>query len=255
MSIEQAFVMSWEDLKADEAAVLLIWRDKITQAMAQDKPSIVGFYKAMLVRHLSKTKGLYRKLLPEQVADIADDLKFIHEPWLNFHITHIRTKLGMIHRPESRLASFTFWQLVLADAEYSKFLYLNFKEMKGQEEALARLAAIIYQPMPGKFNDTMIDEYAAAMPKALTFDYKYLILHTYSNCRRYISETRCPTLFGSSSGSAESEPVYTGAMWQQLTFDLAETPAFAGLDTAKNARMYDALDYLEKKAKEQTKRK
>ena len=268
LTVEDTFINSWAELKADRASILLHWRDKLVRALADDLHDVAGMYKAMIVRFLVRKNKIFKYLNPAQINDIADDLKFIHEPWYDFHVTWIKSKLGAIYRPDEKLSSMTFWQLVKADAEYSKFLILNFREVSGQEHALDRLIAILYQSEPGKFDENDIEDYANALPKGLTFDLKYLILHTYSNCRKYIVNERCPTLFnagasvplvsnaeGPSETLEPAEPTYTGKMWQNMLFDLSETPAFSGLETAKNARIYDALDYLEKKSIDQENQK
>jgi hypothetical protein len=273
LQISDIFINDWGQLKADQAAILLLWRDKLVKAIDDGKHEIAGLYKSILVRHLCKKKKVFNQLSSYQIRDIADDLNFIHTSWYSFHITFLKTKLGTLYRPDHKLASFTFWQLVKADAEYSKFLIYNFQESKEQYHALDRLVAIIYQTKPGYFTDTNIEEHTAVLPKGLTFELKYLILHTYSNIRKYLVHERCPELFNAPvprhpefiSGSADNskqipkqvrndeQPQYTGDMWRQMLFDLSETPAFSGLETAKNARLFDALDYLHKKALEQTK--
>lgn len=262
--INDIFIHDWCQLKADHAAILLIWRDKLSMALKNGKNIIAGRYKSMIVSRLCKKKKIFKKLSADQILDIADDLNFLNASWYTFHITYLKTKHGTIYCPDERLFSFTFFQLVKADAEYSKFLVLNYQESKEQEHALNRLVAIIYQPKPGQFTDETISMYADALPRGLSFELKYLILHTYSNIRKYIVHERCPNLFNApASTDTDSDeqpetgniPQFTGAMFQQMMFDLSETPAFSGLENAKNARMYDALDYLEKKSIEAINRK
>jgi hypothetical protein len=253
MKVSEAFHNSWESQNANGAAALLHYRDQLVRSMEAGKQDMAGFYKALIVRMLCLKPKTFRKLTPSQLIEIADDLKFIHDPWYSFHVTYIRTRMGTLYRPATRLMSLTFWQFIRADAEYSKFLILNFRESEEQYQALDRLIAILYQTEPGLFDDHSTDEFASCFPYALTFDMKYLILHTYSNCRKYIMNERCPSLFPSSSARHSDEPIeptYTGAQWQKLLFDLSETTAFAGLENAKSAMLYDALDYMEKKAKE-----
>lgn len=273
--VSDILLNDWSQLKADQAAILLIWRDKLTAAIKANKNNVVGLYKSMIVQFLCKKKNIFKKLTNAQILDIADDLNFLHATWYIFHITYLKTKHGTIFRPQERLLSFTFWQLIMADIQYSKFLVLNYQESTKQEEVLNKLVAVIYQPKPGQFTDEDIDKYANALPKGLTFELKYLILHTYSNIRKYIVEERCPTLFNYSPCHPEEAkrpkdlkdsspsvlndervaPQYTGDMWQQILFDASESPTFSGLQNAKNARMYDVLDYLEKKAKENKNRR
>jgi hypothetical protein len=250
--VADVFHSDWQHLKADQAAIVLLWKTKIVQAIDAGNSNLAGFYKSMVLRYLCKKKGILKRLSSLQVHDVAEDLAFIHKPWYHFHINYIKTKHGRLLRPDYRMASFTFWQLVKADAEFSKFLILNAQNNSERTHSLRRLIAIIYQPIKGKFTDVTIEDHAKALPKALTYDLQYLIMHTYANIRRYLVEERCPDLFNGGSSTSESEggQQYTGNMWQQMLFDLSETTAFAGLDSAKNARMFEALDYLNKKARE-----
>jgi len=188
-------------------------------------------------------------LSPEQLLDISEDLSFIDTPVYKFHIPWIRTKAGTLKAPGENLNTFTFYQLIKADAEYSKLLILTSELKQEQFHSINRLISIIYQPEHYQFDEDLIEISAGSLPARLTFDLKYLILHTYASCRRYIVDQRCPDLFN--KGDESSEKIeYTGKMWQDLLFDLSETPAFNGLETAKNARIFNALDYLEKKVKE-----
>lgn len=257
MQVQEVFHNTWENQKADVASALLHYRDRLNEALRHGKSELAGFYKTLIVRLLCLKPSVYKKLSPAQVIDIANDLKFINDPWYAFHVTHITTKAGRIHRPTVKLLSLTFWQFIKADAEYSRFLVLNYRESNEQYKALDRLIAILYQPEPGAFDDTTIDQYATTLPYGLSFDFKYLILHTYSNCRNYIMKERCPSLFPVSMNKSDEpqEPKYTGGDWQNILYELAETNAFRGIDAAKGARLYDALDYLEKKAKELNNRK
>lgn len=267
MTVPDICVTSWEELKADIAALILHRREALAQAIARGDRMEAGRLKALIVYMLCDAK-IFKQLSADQIQDIGGDLKFLDKPWYEFHITSLKTKYGTIRRPASHLSSFSFGQLVDADTEYSKFLVLNAKKDPEQVQHLNRLIAILYQSDPVKYMNTLTDIYSRNLPKGLTNDLKYLILQTYAHCRKYIVSVRCKTLFpsgdeGTSEGTSETlapaalsgEPQYTGKMWQELLFDLSETPAFAGLENAKNARMYDALDYLEKKAIEHSKTK
>lgn len=253
-SITELFHTSWSELYADQAAMALFFRRRIEDLQKKGRPGLVkaGHYRILLAKQLCKKRGIIKKLSPEQLYDITEDLTFLNDPLYFFHVTTLKTKAGRLISPDEKVSSFTFFQLVKADAEYSKFLVQISKLDPGQYHTLDRFISILYQPERHKFNELDIEKYAGILPKGLTYDLKYLILHVYSHCRRYIVEDRCPNLFPKQENRSQ-EPQYTGEMWQDLLFDLSETPAFSGLETAQNAPIYKALDYLEKKAKENTK--
>lgn len=252
--IKDLFYTSWDELTADQAAMVMFFanRMKILMKRKSRGKANIGEYRLRILRILCKKPKILKHLTAEQLFDISEDLSFINDPVYKFHIPWIRTDYARLISPGEKLHTFTFYQLIKADAEYSKLLILTSKLDQDQYHCLNRLIGIIYQPEHFRFDEDLIERSAGSFPVRLTYDLKYLILHTYASCRKYIVEERCPDLFdGGGDGGGEIQ--YTGSMWQDLLFDLSETPAFSGLETAKNARLYDALDYLQKKARENKK--
>lgn len=249
--IKDLFYASWDELNADQAALVIFFNNRLKSLLKRSIRGKIkaGEYQLRILRILCKKPKILKRITPEQIIDIFEDLSFIDTPVYRFHIPWIRTKAGTLKAPGEKLNTFTFYQLIKADAEYSKLLILTSELKQEQYHSLNRLISILYQPEQYQFDEEMIEISAGSLPARLTFDLKYLILHTYANCRSYIVNERCPDLFNKGvEGSNKIE--YTGKMWQDLLFDLSETPAFSGLDTAKNARIFNALDYLEKKVKE-----
>lgn len=253
-NVNDIFYTGWHELNADQAAAILIYKnqiDRLTQFRDFEK---AGKFRLKLATAIAKKPGMVRVLSGEQIWDILEDVKFMDKPFYFFHITYIRTREGTLFRPDEYLSTFTFYQYIKAEAEFSKYLVLNYRNSPDQIHAIRRFIAIIYQPIVGRFNEDSIEKYAAALPKRLTLDLRFLIIKTYANCRDYIMKERCRHLFKiEAEQGIKKEPVYTGKMWQDLLFDLSETPAFTGLEKARNARLYEALDYLEKKSAESPK--
>jgi len=84
-----------------------------------------------------------------------------------------------------------------------------------------------------------------------------LIATSYANIRQKVMD-RYKYLFpydASAEDNKEAEITYTGEMWQNLHHDLAETPAFMGFDKSGNSRMWKVLDYLNRLAEKNHKRK
>ncbi len=245
--IDEMFITSWSQLKADEASILLAHKLKYDAAKKNGRHKESGQERYLIAKMLCKKPKLFKHLSAEQLWSIVEDLTFLNEPFYDFHVTWIKAKGKKLIAPDEKLSSFTFWQLCKADAAYSKFLVQTYSGEKGQFKTMDQFISILYQPERKKFSEDIIEITSENLPRGLTPDLKFLILHTYGHCRRYIMK-RCPNLFRADSGSGPATPTYTGKMWQDLLFDLSETNAFRGLDKAKNAMVYDALDYLELRA-------
>lgn len=253
--ITDLFHTEWQHLKADIAGDILSIQHHIEQLRLQEKFDQLGsqIYKVVLL--LCRQPKVFQKLSPEQIRDIYHDINLFEKMWYSFHVTWINTRRAKLFAPENKLADFTFLQLIWADAEYSKFLVLAHQGSEEAEHALNRFISVLYSPKhEGKkelFTEEVMEEFAGILPAELTFQLKYLILRTYGNCRAFIMQ-RCEHLFPQSH-NADGEPgtpQYTGKMWKDLLYDLADTPAFSGYDRAANTNIYKALDYLEKRAKE-----
>jgi len=250
-NLSDLFLTSWDQLDADQAAAALIYKNAIDAMTERGKHVKAGISRMYLLTLLCRKKEILKKLTPEQLYDVANDLAFMAKPFYFFHITWLDLPGGRMLRPEEKLSSLTFYQFIKADCEFSKYTILCFRKKPEQSEALDRLVTILYQPGPWQFNEDSIADNSQHIPRRLTLQLKMLILHAYVNCRRYIVEQRCTNLFpGRNKTDNDKEPEYLGPMWQDLLYDLSETPTFSGLGKAKNARLYEALDYLEKKAKE-----
>ena len=260
--ISDIFHTRIDSLKADVAASILFKNQNIEKNRKDGHNIAVGMEMFSVLRLLSKKKKLFKKIDPDNMADIYDSLDIINQKWYSFHVTYIKTKYGKLLPPEEKCGDFTFFQFVKADAEYSKFLVAADTNMKETEHYLNRFVAILYRPsVDGEkldFDKDYIDSHAKALPSALTFDLKYLILRTYGNVRSYIIRERCTDLFevpASGQHEEKTHPVYTGEMWNELMFDASDTAAFQGLEIVKKTNMYEVLDYLNSRAAKAKKRK
>jgi hypothetical protein len=255
--ITSLFHTTWETLTPRQMIDILDIRESWKQAKAEGQLKAAGYYSIMLLRELRKNKNLVSKINVEQAVDCINDLKFIHEPWYFFPVPAFSFSPSVLNHATAPTAHFTppgekmhnrnFSQLVYADAAFSRYCVLDHKKLDGTINAINELVAVLYTSAD-EFNDQDIIYRAGLVGELLKDWQKALILYTYANCRLSFIE-RCPNLFpGSGPSDKPSPPTYTGKMWQNLRYDLAETPAFQGFNVAGNANLYDALDYLEKKA-------
>ncbi len=185
-----------------------------------------------------------------------------------------------VYAPDERLSNITYANWKFADAKFTKYLcHQEAGEDKEAQLELDKLMACLYIPAQkeippergvpagrGVFQESHIELHTAPLSKKLKPWEKLLAAETYGYIRTYIVQ-REEFLFPQDNSSkkefppheggarrAGGSPVYTGQLWQDLHYDLADTEAFRGYEAAGNANIYHALDYLNKKAREQKER-
>jgi hypothetical protein len=260
-SIRDLFFFSWKELSVKEMANAIIAKQYLDQVKDREDHTW-GHYAILLLRSLRKNKALVSKIdvaqavdcvnnILEQVSDPGNPQYYISEPWYFFPpVTG-----EFFEAPAERMMNRSFNQLVYADALFTKYLVQEYADRRAHpsqdpspmaEAYLDDLIAVLYTPAD-RFDERNIEQDAKLL--RLTDPQKIVILNTYANVKAYLVRHRCPNLFDQNDDEKETpvitEPTYSGEMWQSLLFDLSETPAFPGLEKAKSANMYDALDYLE----------
>ena len=254
--IADLFFTSWAEIPTGYHAQLIELRHKLNNAIREEMWGTYGYMAIQMLRILRKNKSLVAKINEEQAVDCLNDLKFIQEPWYHFPPGD-----KGFQEPDEYMHNRTFNQFVFADAEFTKFCVLDYRSRQSGKQddiqinlAINKLIGILYTK-PEYFDEKKIHDKACTIDQKMNAAEKAVVLHTFANVREYIVKQRCPNLFPSTQASSgEVAPVYTGKMWLNLRYDLSETPSFQGLETAKKAWVYDALDLLEKKALEATKK-
>jgi hypothetical protein len=225
---------------------------------------------------LRKNKSAVAMIEVDQAVDCFNDITFFRRteagnfetPWLFFPVEDFNAHGFHFVRPKmsgKTLPMFdrTFDQLVYADSAFSSFCALNHLYITNEQnmregakdiyrydidDCINSIVAVLYTRHED-FDVNAIEMKLPFIKKKLSSDERALILHTYANVRAFLLE-RCPHLFPKKESEENLPPQSTGEMWLNLRYDLAETEAFKGFHTARNAMIYDVLDYLDKKARE-----
>lgn len=229
--ITTLFHTTWQTLTPGQF-VQIIQLQGILALAERSRSEKRAFVQTSMLYALCKNLKAFKKLTAAQIIDCFEALDFLKEPCLTFLVPG---------GPEDKLYNLTLEQVAEADAEFSK--YMVTKEPQYMESFCRKLYGPCRDARP-----------CVSADRSFTDIEQLTILHNYAACRQYFTD-RCPNLFpksGEETHGSASQPVYTGEMWRDLLYDLADTPAFEGLENAKNANFYEALDYLEKKAKEAT---
>ncbi len=257
--VAEIFYQGWGELPADLAAAVLARKDEYERAKATGQDRMQGAHVLALTGLLCKRRKVWLQLSPVQLVQALADLKWMDQPWHDFHVTWLKTRRGKIVAPDTKLNDLTLWQVAWADAEYSRYVQALWalREGRGRTEdvrtAMRRLIAALYRYEGREFDEREITPTVMALPD-IGPKMEGLIARTYGHCRAYMMK-RCPTLFPANAGKSvgvegAEPPKYTGPMWQAAVMDLADMPAYGSMEKAKKAPLYEALDYLEKKAKD-----
>ncbi len=209
-----------------------------------------GYHLIQILRRLRKNWRLVDKINEAQAVDIFNDLAFLKTPWYNFpKLTY------KLITPDDYLARHTFQQFIYADNEFTTFLATQ------DNKYLVRLVATLYKQNGDWLFDKEAVEGRAAYLRHRIKDWELkAVMFSYMHVRDKLM-SRCKTLFPALSQTSPdgevvaTKVVPTGKMWLQLKHRLAETKAFAGMETAERANMYSALDYLEDIAQHNAKTK
>jgi len=228
----QLFTSSWEELKPDQFVKLHRIRDLIEEK--QRTSGETGYLKTEALKLLCKNIKTFKRLTPGQIYDCFPLLDFIYEDTTTFVVRAVRIDQRTLGAPDPELKNLSFYELIIADSDFSKFI------ISKNIQYLDHLIATLY---------TREVEMVTRMQ---SIEVKEAIMINYAACRNYFT-ARCPNLFPKQQkddNDPPGPPSYTGEMWLNLLYDLAETPAYQGIENAKKANAYEALDYLEKKARE-----
>jgi hypothetical protein len=271
--ITDLFKTSWEELNAQEIIDVITLSEKLHQDAARESTTY-GLLVIAMLKVLRRSNKLVSKIDVEQAVDCFNNITFFHRdkqgefltPWTHFPLGGFNFHLNTFRPPERNgmlpMYNRTFDQLVYADSAFGQFCVMHYEHQQTQSKALARdiedtisgLIGILYT-LPDDFDPVNLEVKARIVSLHFNTQQRALILHTYANIRKYII-SRCPNLFPQpdevDDNTPPPAPRETGPMWMNLRYDLAETEAFKGLQVARRAWMYDALDYLDKKALENT---
>lgn len=252
--ISDIFKTDWSQITTDQAAILLSLQAELLQATQQERFEDCGVTIFKIMAIICKNNWVFKKLSGDQIRDCYTDIDLYQKHWYHFHVNYIDCKGFRLLCPDEKLLDINFEQLVDADSNYSIFLTLINESPENAILYLDKLIAALYRIDSGKgikktYNQKLSDPIQESLPKQLTFEYKYLILRTYANCRNYLV-SRFPDLFPASSSEEDSKPQKLSKMWHDMLCDLGDTTAFPGMKTAKKAPVYEALYYLNKKVKE-----
>lgn len=244
--VSDIFYTSWDQLTPQQAIQVILLKQKLDQLEKSEYYEQMGQVRYVLLTLLCKKDKVMKKLNELQLNDIAEDLNlFWMQPFYFFHIQGIKAKDFTYYSPGEKMHDLTFFHLVYADAYFTRYLISEDKHI------LDQMIAVLYHPNTEgdrwELNLKNIEPMAKDIGEVLHPHEKLLIMTSYGHIRNFLIQ-RCPTLIPPDPDGESAEVQYTGESWRDIMYDLSETPAYQGMEKAKNAPLIEALDYLEKKA-------
>jgi hypothetical protein len=209
------------------------------------------YAKLLALREVCKSKENYLTIQripnsPEVIVDLfRHDLQWISQKPTDFTFKLIHSKGWTFSAPDARFSDFTMEELVEMEIRFNEYLRLQ------RESALDKLMDVIYTPQA---ESSKTDRLTAI--SALPYPYRLDAFRMFAVIHEKI-HTSFKHLFPNTKVLSEkdkSKPIdfrkipKTSDWWTSLLFSLAETPAFQGMETAKEANMWEALTYLDEKA-------
>lgn len=260
LAVSDVFVDSWDSLREEKGGNKIIKVMRYLQVMrvAWEKQELMqyGYYVRIVLKILAKKgmKPILKRLDPEQLVDIFNDIQMLKSPWFFFPNPVIKCEGTLFMAPDERLSNIDYNNWKFADAKFTKYLiHKNNGEVTEARQELDKLIACLYVPeAPSRdFLESSIEAHARLLDEQMKEWEKLLACETFGHIRTSIVK-REKALFPKVKGKTndDSEVNYTGEMWKDLHYDLADTEAFKGYEAAGKANIYHALDYLNKKAKE-----
>lgn len=233
LRISDLFHVGYETLSPEQFLQLTQLKAIRDAEQSTENRAFVSF---SMLRSICKNLKLFKLLTRSQIRDCFEVLSFLEDPFPDFIIKTFHHSGQSYINPGAKLENATFYQIVESDAAFTRYMI---SENAGD---LDKFCTQLYRPVDGA------DE-KSSLPDL----HKQVIFMNYAACRQHFTSL-CPNLFPPADNSEDpeekKEPVFTGPMWLDLLYALADTPAFQGIEQAKNANFYEALLYLDKKAKE-----
>lgn len=196
------------------------------------------YLKNLVLKHLFRSRKIYLKTTPEQRVDLfTHELHWLREQSTTFPIRTYSLAGMLFHAPDALMASITVERLMEADIALYRYLKSE------RSHYLHHFIAQLYLPATPAPVDTAL---FAKLP-----DHEVIaIIRAYLGCFDALRK-RCKMIFpDEDTPDPKSAPKPAKAKdpalsWQTLLFELANTPGFPGMQSAKSALAWEALPYMD----------
>jgi len=209
------------------------------------------YLKNFLLKQLFKSRKIFLLTTPEQRVDLfTHETAWIQEFSTVFPIKTINLSGHLFQAPQSSLSDISVERLMEADIALFRFVRSD------RANYLGHFLSMLYTVKGESLTDETIDRNTALLQKLPSHE-SVSIIRSFIGSFQLLRK-QCPTLFppppappkgGESVPSPSGEAGRGGSTdpaisWQKLLFELANTPGYPGMESAKKALAWEALPYM-----------
>jgi len=210
------------------------------------------YLKNLVLKQLFRKVSIFKLTTPEQRVDLfTHEIEWIKEFPITFPIKTYQLGGKTFHAPADTLSDITMDQLI--ESDISLFRYLRSEK----SIYIGHFLAMIFTVKGEVLTDEILDQNSAIlrkMPEAEIAAAIRSFIGGYNALRKSCPELFPPTpdpLKGDKNisnsppqGGAGGGRVDPSKSWQSLLFELANTPGYPGMESAKKALAWEALPYF-----------
>lgn len=238
--VSSLLYQKWEDLPLARVKAILMVLPTVQWGKKDDE--LNTFAKNFVLKQCFKSWKTWKIVTAEQRVDLFTyELDFLQKLTHHFPLKSLKQEGIIFHAPYDALINLSLERLAEADTKLSRYL------ISENSDYMNGFLACLYQPFKMEFTAENIQINGKILSK-IPDTHKVSIIRSYLGSRKLILVNN-PELFSGESESTPKGKVFrkvqdTGPMWEALIFELANKPAYQGIDNAKKANAWEALAYM-----------
>lgn len=211
------------------------------------------YLKNFLLKQLFKSRKIFLLTTPEQRVDLfTHETAWIQEFSTVFPIKAFNLSGHLFQAPQTSLSDISVERLMEADIALYRFVRSD------RAQYLGHFLAMLYTVKGEPLTDETIDRNTTLLQKIPSHEAVSIIRSFIGSFQ--LLRKQCPTLFpviAIRHGGEQSVDQQTATprsssrgddpaqSWQKLLFELANTPGYPGMESAKKALAWEALPYMD----------
>lgn len=236
---------TWEDIPLRKLKIILQLLPAIRWDVHGNESNT--YLKNFLLKQLFRQRKVYLQTTPEQRVDLYTyELEWLKDLSPKFLFPEIKLDGITLYAPKDGITDLSLEELAEADTRLSRYI------LSERSEYLNTFLACLYYD-GSEWSEDRLKTNGQILAKLPEYQ-KVSIIRSFVGSREMLTKS-CPDLFPTSQKDEEAEEkkkknqkpfkvTDTGPLWDALIYDLASTPGYPGVTTAKKANAWEALTYL-----------
>jgi hypothetical protein len=237
---------TWEEIPLNKLRVILQVLPFVQWSVNDDPANT--YVKNFILRHCFKSLKTYKLTTAEQRVDLfTHELRFLRAPSCYFPLRSYRMEGKVFRAPTKGMSDITIERLAQADTSLSRYIITE------RSNYIGEFIAALYHELGTEYGNQEEFEANAKILYKIPDHEKAAIIRAYLGSRKLLMK-QCPYIFPEPKTRRENKSDEikkpkaqdTGPMWQTLIFELANTSAYPGMELAKKANAWEALQYFDR---------